>query len=218
MKALLTTLFLAASPVTACEIALVLAVDVSGSVSWREYRIQMDGLAAALSEPVIADALAGSNAQVSLLQWTGEGRQSVVIDWTGIDTFADALGFAQRVAEADRAWNMYSTAIGEALIRASDHFAAVPDCARRVIDVSGDGPSNEGMPLAETRARLARDGIVVNAIVIEESLIGLTEYFRREVIFGKDAFAVTASTFDDYPREILRKLERELTEQLSLND
>ncbi|MEO0864759.1 MAG: DUF1194 domain-containing protein, partial [Pseudomonadota bacterium] len=53
------------------HLALLLAVDVSGSVDKQEYRTQMDGLAAALRDGIVADALVAQRAQVALVQWTG---------------------------------------------------------------------------------------------------------------------------------------------------
>ena len=69
MKGLLTSLMLCApaASASACDIALMLAVDVSGSVDGREYRIQMDGLAAALTDRSVMGALVASQAQFALM-------------------------------------------------------------------------------------------------------------------------------------------------------
>ena len=189
----------------------MLAVDVSGSVSPGEYRIQMDGVAAGLMDRAVSAALIGGQSQLALMQWTGSGRQQVVIDWAVMDDPADVAGFAEQVIRAPRIWRNYSTAIGEAMALSIDAFARVPDCRRFVIDISGDGPSNEGRLPRAIWPDLAAAGITVNALVIEENVPGLTAYYEAEVITGPGAFAVTANTFDDYPDEIARKLLRELT-------
>lgn len=210
MLRLLALLIFLASPARACDIALLLAVDVSGSVDPQEYAIQMDGLAAALQNSQVAEALVTSRARIALMQWTGTSRQVISIDWVQITDYADIAPLADTILTMPRAWRDYSTAIGEAMLLAKTAFDAVPDCKRRVIDISGDGPSNEGTPPETLRTSMARSGITINALVIEGSLPGLTDYYRQNVITGPGAFAVTANSFADYPREIIRKLQREV--------
>jgi hypothetical protein len=98
----------------ACEIALVLAVDVSGSVDAKEYDLQMRGLALALRDGAVSEALVSSRAQVALVQWTGSSRQQVALPWREIRSFADTEALAVAVTEAPRAWRHFSTAIGAA--------------------------------------------------------------------------------------------------------
>lgn len=204
-------LVLSAPAARACDIALVLAVDVSGSVDAREYGVQMGGLAEALRDGVIAEALVRAQAQVMLVQWTGSSRQAVTIPWAAMTDFAAVEGFADAVAADARVWRNYSTAIGEALVFSARQFETVPACARRVIDLSGDGISNEGASPREVHARLRAAGITVNALAIEESEAELTAWFFENVILGEGAFVETAARFDDYPAAIRRKLLREIT-------
>ena len=213
--AILATFITFTTPAQACEVALMLAVDVSGSVDPSEYRIQMEGLAAGLMDRSVSGALVAGRSKVALMQWTGSGRQEVVINWTTMTKQADVAAFANEVIKAPRVWRNFSTAIGEALGLALEHFQQVPDCARFVVDVSGDGPSNEGRAPQALWDALAATGVTVNALVIEESVPGLTSYFESEVITGPGAFAVTANTFDDYPDQIVRKLLRELTKAVA---
>jgi len=211
----LSSLICFGAPVQACEVALMLAVDVSGSVSPAEYRIQMDGLAAALVDRSIAGALVEGRAKLALMQWTGSGRQRVVINWTDMTDQAAVENFADQVILERRVWRNFSTAIGEAIALSIAYFAQVPECKRRVIDVSGDGPNNEGRPPHTLWAELAAAEITVNALVIEDSVPGLTRYFETDVITGEGAFAVTADRFEDYPAQIRRKLFRELTKAVA---
>lgn len=200
-------------PVTACELALALAVDVSGSVDKGEYRIQMDGLAAALRDPVVSEALVLARAELMLVQWTGSNRQQITIPWTRIDGFDRLDAFADQVASDPRLWRHYSTAVGEALMHTLAAFDAVPDCTRRLIDLSGDGVSNEGIEPDRVHPALRDAGVVVNAIAIEASEPELTAYFYENVIVGEGAFVVSARSFEDYPDRIRKKLLREVTHQ-----
>lgn len=200
----------------ACDLALALAVDVSGSVDPHEYDVQMQGLAQALRDSQVSEALVRAEAAVMLVQWTGSGRQDVTIPWTRVRNFDDSDALADQIVQAPRKWRNFSTAIGEALEFTLTQFAHAPDCTRRVIDVSGDGPSNEGTAPLDVHPALRVAGVTVNALAIEESAPDLTAYFWENLIRGDGAFVVTAATFEDYPEKIRRKLIRETTAQLSM--
>ncbi|WP_171100965.1 MULTISPECIES: DUF1194 domain-containing protein [unclassified Ruegeria] len=200
-------------PAWACDLALALAVDVSGSVDSEEYRIQMDGLAAGLRDPIVSEALVRGQARLMLVQWTGASRQQVTIPWTKIDSFTAVERFADQVAADPRIWRNFSTAIGEALETTLTSFDEVSDCSRHLIDISGDGISNEGVEPTDTHGLMRAHGVTVNAIAIEESEPDLTAYFFENVIVGEGAFVVSASGFADYPEKIRKKLLREVTQQ-----
>ena len=204
------------APVAACDLALVLAVDVSGSVDAGEYRTQMDGLAAALRDGIVADALVDAQARVTLIQWTGASRQRRTIPWTAMTDPAAVEAMAARIERDPRVWRNFSTAIGEAVRLSIAALEEVPQCTRRVIDVSGDGISNEGELPQTHRDLLDARGIVVNALAIETDSADLTGWFYENLIHGEGAFVITANGFEEYPAEIRRKLQRETTKQLSL--
>jgi len=215
MLRLVALLLFLSTPARACDLALLLAVDVSGSVDRDEYRVQMDGLAAGLRDGIVADALIEQRAQVAVVQWTGASRQQVTVPWTRIATYADVLALADRIADDPRVWRNYSTAIGEALVVSRAALDEMAHCTRRVIDVSGDGVSNEGIEPATQRAAMTADGIIVNALAIETDATDLTGYFYENLITGPGAFVATANGFQDYPEQIKRKLQRETTRQVT---
>lgn len=199
----------------ACSIALALTVDVSGSINEREYRLQMDGLAAALRDLTVADALISSEVALMLVQWSGGGRQEVSVDWQRMLTLDDVGEFAAKVEQTTRNWAVYKTGIGNALLFTSAQFGPVSDCEYKVIDVSGDGYSNEGADPREVSKMLAEQGFQINGIAIEGDEFELTEYYKYNVIGGVAAFVLTAETYEDYPRTIWRKLLSELIVPLS---
>lgn len=203
------------SPAAACDLALVLAVDVSGSVDQREYEIQMQGLATALQDGIVIDALVEAQAMVTLIQWTGSSRQRQTVPWRQLLADANVASLAAEIAENKRVWRNYSTAIGEALVIAEDALDAVPQCRRKVIDISGDGISNEGVPPTDRHPSLKAKKITVNALVIETDEDDLTGWFYENVITGEGAFVLTATGFREYPEKIRRKLQRETTRQIS---
>lgn len=201
----------------ACDIALVLAVDVSGSVDNAEFRIQMQGIADGLRDPYVSAALIEANAALTVVQWTGSNRQTVTLPWRQVGTPTELFIFAEEVASAPRRWRNFSTAIGEALLFSLRQFEAVPNCTRRVIDVSGDGSSNEGVAPRDVHSELSAFDVTVNAIVIEGAEPDLTQYFRDNVISGGGAFVITANSFDDYPERMRLKLQRELSIPIAEN-
>lgn len=205
-----------ASPAMPCDLALLLAVDVSGSVDKSEYATQMRGLADALRDEAVSAALVRLEAQVALLQWTGASRQQMTLPWRSMARFEDVEAMADAIDADQRIWRNYSTAIGEALGAGFAAFEAVPQCRRKVLDVSGDGISNEGVAPGDLRGTFDAAGITVNAVAIETDSVDLTAYFFENVIMGAGAFVVRADGFEDYPEAIKRKLRREVVEPLSL--
>ena len=119
------------------------------------------------------------------------------------------------VDETPRLWRNYSTAIGEALLLGLETMQTAPDCERLVIDVSGDGESNEGVVPQDVKPLMARAGITVNGLVIDTRNEGILDYYRANVITGQESFVVSANSFDEYPDRIREKLIRELTKQFA---
>ena len=208
-------LALGGAPVRACEVALLLAIDVSGSIDRAEYRLQIDGLATALQDSEVADALLLAQAALGVVQWSGTGKQVVSIPWRRMLSNREVATFAARSRDLPRAYTGSDTAVGEAIGFAAAEFDAVADCKRRVIDISGDGPQNAGFPLSSGRAEAGGRGIEINAIAIEDvgRSIPITEFYRRYVI-TPNGFVITARGLSDYPRAIREKILREVTKPL----
>ncbi|MEM7439400.1 MAG: DUF1194 domain-containing protein [Pseudomonadota bacterium] len=211
--ALLTCL---AAPAPACNVALALAIDVSGSVDAAEFSLQMNGLADALRDGLVADALVSEQAMVTLVQWSGKSRQRVSIPWRAISSAEDAEVLAAEVETVGRSWRNFSTGIGEVMAFSANLFAQVPQCKRKVIDISGDGKSNEGAPPEDIREALAFAGFQINGLAIETDEAELAEYYRDFVMAGDGSFVISATGFEDYPEKIRKKLIREVTKTIAL--
>ncbi len=102
--------------------------------------------------------------------------------------------------------------MGEAISFSLAQFAAVPDCRRMVIDISGDGPENAGFTVARARQAAQAAGVEINAIAIEDmgNSAPISAFYRRWAI-TRGGFVMTARGLGDYPRAIREKLLRELT-------
>lgn len=205
-----------ARPSAGCETALLLAVDVSGSISLEEYTLQMEGLAAALEDRRIVNALVNGRDRLALVQWSGIRQQRLALPWQSIKSAEDVAALAARVRQIERPQLRTVTAIGQAIRFSLPIFDSAADCASRVIDISGDGAENEGMTVAAARAEAVAAGITINAIAIEvdDRNYDLTRYFRYSVI-TTGGFVITARGLADYPRAIQTKLERELIKHSS---
>lgn len=206
-------------PALACRQALVLAIDVSASVSTPEYLLQRDGLVRALRDPQVADWMIGATgAEVDLLvfEWGGRAHQQIWVDWTRI-TDAGVLGkVADRIARVERSSEGESTGLGTALLFGAQQLATRRDCSVKTIDVSGDGKNNVGPRPRDVHAGLESQGITVNALVVAtRDVAELTAYFQAEVILGPNSFIETAGGFEDYARAIKRKMLRELVPGLA---
>lgn len=219
--ALAAGLFVAPGPAGACALELVLAMDVSGSINAREYALQAGGLADAFEHPSLISAVEALDGGmlVTLTQWSGGSRQRHVTGWHHASDGPSLAAFARAIRAAPREWRNFSTAIGEALIHAGLVSETAPaTCARRVIDVSGDGVSNEGRPPAPEAAALAARGYVINGLVIRGADPDPVTHYIDEVIAGPGAFVEIAEDFEDFPRAILKKLLREIDRPLFLSD
>lgn len=203
-----------------CTLALILAIDVSGSVDRDEYRLQMDGLAEAFRTEDIAAAINSDGATgiyTTVVQWSGATRHRQIVPWRWLTDFDSVKQFANEIAVQPRAFRIYSTGIGEALAFSWSRFSGEPaTCRRRVIDVSGDGPSNEGRDPAATRTAMVADGITINGLAILDAEPGLKSYYEANVIGGAASFVMTANSFKDYPDAIRRKLIREILPPITM--
>ncbi|MGC3939319.1 DUF1194 domain-containing protein [Roseobacter sp. EG26] len=207
-----------------CRQALALALDVSGSVDLREYRLQLDGVVTALNHPdVVAALLAVPSAPVSLMiyEWSGPDDQAILIPWTPVTGAETLASISATLAETERRDATPGTALGVAMRLGAEFLEAQPNCWKRTLDISGDGQSNLGPRPRDVKADIAAKGITINGLVIgadapgigdrRQSEIGeLSSYFRAEVITGPDAFVQTAIGFEAYAEAMTAKLKREL--------
>ena len=214
---------LAAPAGAACRQALALGLDVSGSVDPREYRMQLDGLAGALTSRDVAAAITGTPGfavAIVVYEWSGPFDAFEIVPWTDVADVAALEEVAARLRSATRAPGDPSTAIGSAMVHGFGLLAQRPDCALRTLDLSGDGRANTG---PRPRGVPAPDGVTVNALAIgsdapttgderQVQISELTAYFRAEVIRGPGAFVEAALGFEDYEEAMRRKLLRELVD------
>ncbi|SFR53498.1 DUF1194 domain-containing protein [Litoreibacter janthinus] len=208
----------------ACRQALALGLDISGSVDAQEYRLQVDGLAAALLAPEVSQkALASPETPVfiAVYEWSGQSRQRVLINWTALQSPADLSRIATTLRKTRRQSRKGATAIGRAMGFADMLFREGPDCWTYTLDLSGDGKNNDGPSPQTVRKDPRFERVTINGLVIgsdttmgrderQMEIMELSAYYRTRVIHGHDAFIEVAMGFEDYQRAMERKLLREL--------
>jgi hypothetical protein len=212
----------AAEPV---DLLLVLAADVSRSVTEPKFKLQHEGAAAAITHPEVVRAItSGPNRRIAVcfLEWATAGQQNVVVDWTVIADAESARSFGGKLVELPRSFSG-STAISHAIDFAVIQLERAPFKAeRRVIDVSGDGTNNSGRPVTAARDDALAKGITINGLVILTPLSesfrpehtnppgGLEKYFQDNVIGGFGAFTVVAESHESFGRALTKKLIAEI--------
>lgn len=203
------------------DVALVLAIDVSRSMSREELAIQRRGYAEAIASREVLQAIDyGPHGRIGLaiFEWAGDFHARELLPWTIIESEADAQAVAARLLEGESI-GQSRTSISGALLRGMALLEAVPyQAERRVIDVSGDGPNNQGQPVTGLRDAAVDRGITINGLPLMTSdgfaqyfgISDLDEYYRRCVIGGPGAFVVPVHEWTEFPEAVRRKLVMEI--------
>jgi hypothetical protein len=200
------------------DVELVLAVDMSGSMDMEEARVQRSGYLQALRHPEFINAVKGGflgRIAIGYFEWAGLVNEASVVNWQIIDDAEDAEAFAAKV-EARPIGTRRGTSISNAILFGtklidSNAFSG----ARRVIDISGDGPNNTGPPVAPARNDAVERGIVINglAILIRPSVSTgpLDQYYAECVIGGPGSFVLPVHEAEDFAVAIRQKLILEVS-------
>ena len=214
-------LALRAQPVEV-DVELALMVDVSRSMDASELEIQRRGYAEAIASDEVVGAILNSFTgaiAVTYVEWAGDPFQRVVVPWTRIGSREDAEAFAEAITRMPD-FSMRRTSISGAIrfakteIESNDYIGL-----RRVIDISGDGPNNDGRPVLHARDAALADGIVINGlpILVDEvagpwGIADLDQYYLNCVIGGPGAFTITVTDWKDFPLAVRRKLVLEISD------
>ncbi len=202
------------------DLELVLAVDVSRSMDFMEQQLQREGYSQAFRSPEVIEAITSGltgRIAVTYMEWAGETIQRVVVPWTIIHDAGTAASFADALA-LQAPQRLSRTSISGAIMAAGSLFGKSGATAmRKVIDVSGDGPNNQGLPVTLLRDEWVRQGVVINGLplMIGTSSFGfgidnLDAYYRDCVIGGPGSFVLPVYSWEEFPRAVRRKLVLEI--------
>ena len=206
---------------TDVDIELFLAVDVSRSMSPRELEIQRRGYAEALRSPEVIRAIQSGwlgQSAITYVEWAGSNSQRVIVDWTLVRTPADAKAIADRLTayfvDALRRTSISGVLDYAAASFENNGFRGI----RRVIDISGDGPNNQGLPVNFVRDEVLAKGIIINGLPLMTKegmgaawhLDDLDQYYFHCVIGGPGSFVLPVLEWMKFPEAVRRKLVLEL--------
>jgi hypothetical protein len=207
---------------TEVDLALVLAVDVSFSMDPDEQTLQREGFVEAFRSALVHDAIrrgAVGRIAVTYMEWAGAADQRVLMPWTILDSPGAAIAFADELARKPTrraARTSISGAIDFSVkLLGEGDLAAI----RKVIDVSGDGPNNQGRPVTAARADAVAAGITINGLPIALKapgyfdIVDLDDYFRDCVIGGQGAFLVPARDKVQFRDAVKTKIIMEIAER-----
>jgi Protein of unknown function (DUF1194) len=201
------------------DLALVLAVDCSSSVDAGDYQLQMSGIAKALRNPKVLDAIeSGENQKIAfaLVQWSTRKSQRIIIKWRQLATRDDLFQTASEIESAERQWQIGGTGLAAAI----DFSAALISkltvkAARKVIDISGDGQENDDGDVASSRSAAIASGITINGLPILDGSRTIEAYYRYRVIGGPGSFVMPTANSSAFGEAMEQKLLREIGPQTS---
>jgi hypothetical protein len=208
------------------DLKLVLAVDVSGSIDSEEFQLEREGTADAFADPEVLKAIQGGSLgkiAVAMLDFSSPQFDKVIIDWTIIKDKASAMAFAENVRNAPRTPGRRTSVssaleLGSLLLESSEKDIVA---TRRVIDVTGDGPNNDGNSMTEAHDKTIAQGVIVNGLpVMDEMANGyfpeLDKYYAGCVTGGRGAFVVVVHSYKDYSAAMRHKLILEISQNETL--
>lgn len=215
------TLGYAYDPEREVDVELVLAVDISQSMDTDEQEIQRAGYVAALTSEQVLDAIKyGPTGRIAVayMEWGGAGEQFIVADWSVISDAASAAAFATKIAEAPLRQRR-RTSIASALEEATRMVAEnAYEGLRKVIDISGDGPNNQGGAVTAFRDRTIAQGITINGLPLMmkdddapwQTMMNVDHYYEDCVIGGPGHFFVPVHSKAQFADAVRMKLVLEI--------
>jgi hypothetical protein len=199
------------------DVELVLAVDVSYSMDLEELAIQREGYAQAIISADFLKALkTGPHGKVAItyFEWAAAHDQKIIIPWRIVDgpETADAVAAEIMKAPLRRASR---TSISGAINFGMQMLSENPyKGLRRVIDISGDGPNNNGEPVLIARDAALEKGITINGlpVMVKQASYATMDiekldlYFEDCVIGGAGSFVIPIKERSKFKEAIRTKL------------
>jgi len=211
-----------AASITNVDVKLVIATDVSRSINDEEARLQREGTAEAfLSTEVVKAIQSGALGKiaVALIDFSSPEYDRVVLDWQIVTDKASAAALAEKIRNSPRTPGRRTSIssaleLGALLIAGSEKDI---QATRKVIDVSGDGPNNDGNSMTEVREKTIAQGVIVNGLpVMDDNANGyypdLDKYYAGCVVGGRGAFVVVVRSFRDFGAAMRHKLILEVSQ------
>lgn len=218
------------------DTALVVSVDISNSVDENRYRLQMEGIAAALEDSGVIEAITnGPNGGILFSMVTWADRPDFTLPWVKISSKEEAMAVAARIRKLPQQGGEF-TCMTRMMRSVNDKIMSqIPaEATRMVLDVSGDGPDNcnADEPIEGVRDELVANGVTVNGLPINSDdspavqdgagtaspgtgdkppMSSIEEWYRAHVMGGTGSFVLPANGYADFGRAIRQKFVIEIS-------
>jgi Protein of unknown function (DUF1194) len=201
------------------DLALVIAVDISYSMDPEEQALQREGFAEAFRSPLVHDAIRRGmlgRIAVAYVEWAGAYDQKILVPWTILDDPEGIMAFANRIAAVPLRRAQRTSISGAIDFSVKLLEESGLEAARQVIDVSGDGPNNQGRIVTPARDEAIAKGITINGLPIMLRKPGYLDigeldlYYRDCVIGGLGSFMVPAREREQFQQAIKTKIMLEV--------
>lgn len=196
------------------DLALLLAIDASASITRGILDFQLRGHAAAFRDVSVAQGVAAGRhgaVAVALAQFAGPESFATLLPWTRLASGADCQAFAQRIDGLPGVAMGGSTALGSGIVQAVRRLDEAPfEAEKRTIDLVSNGFNNAGIDPRSAGAHAAAAGVTVNALAILDEYDWLEEYYRDTVVAGDGAFVKACDGPDSFTNAFRAKLIAEI--------
>ncbi|NNG04748.1 MAG: DUF1194 domain-containing protein [Inquilinus sp.] len=197
------------------DVCMAVGLDASGSIDDGEMRLQLEGLALALTHPRFMRALrSGRHGLIAIAVFTwADGLEGVrvVVPWFGIAAEKEAQAVALALREHAQPHAVRSTSLLIAIQAGARALAECPWFAdRQLLNVAGDGHTNIGPSPAVARDMAIERGIVINGLVVGGDPAALAHYEAEVIGPAGVGFVVDVPTFERFADAMLNKLLLEL--------
>ncbi len=204
------------------DLKLVLATDVSRSIDDDELRLEREGTAEAFLDPDVIKAIQnGSLGRIAVATFDFSSPQDnrVTMEWHIVHDRASAAALAETIRDTPRTPGRRTSVssaleLGALLIESSETDIVA---TRKVIDVSGDGPNNDGDRMTDAHDKVIAQGIVVNGLpVMDDNANGyfpdLDKYYAACVAGGRGSFVIAVHSYKDFSAAMRHKLVLEISQ------
>ncbi len=203
------------------DVALAIGVDISYSMDEDEQRLQRQGYIEAMTSRLVLEGIrSGPHGRiaVSYYEWAGTSERRTLIPWMVIDGPETAAAFAT-ILQTTPYRRASRTSVSGAIDYGAQLMSDSPYKAiRRVIDISGDGPNNNGRPVEQARDEALAKGIVINGLPIiitrrfnnAFDIENLDDYYEDCVTGGPGSFVISIGTREQFAAATRQKLLKEI--------
>ncbi len=189
------------------DLELSLVVDSSGSINAGEFSQQVNGYAAAFRQASVVNSIVNAPNGIAVNTILFATSATEVIPFTQLQSAVEVENFAtalESIARIDGGTNIPSGINLAVETIASNNF----DSGNIIIDVSGDGTSNIASTQASRDAALSAGVSRINGLAIGGT--GILNFYENNVIGGPGAFALQATSFDEFGQAIAQKIQVEV--------